>query len=56
VKQKVESLAEYLPLAGAIESFWLNEREQKTPAWTEHREINMVMLATSLLPDEFLRI
>jgi len=56
VEQKVDRLAGYLPLAGTIERFWMDERNQEPPAWTEHREINLVMLATSLLPDEFLRI
>ena len=56
VQQNIDRLAGYLPLAGTIERFWMDERNQESPVWTEHREINMVMLATSLLPDEFLRI
>ncbi len=56
LQQKADKLAEYLPLAGSIERFWMDGRNQETSAWQEHREINTVMLATSLLPDEFLRI
>ena len=31
-----------------------NPRKRKTNTWTEHRDINMVMLATSLAPDGYL--
>lgn len=46
----------YKPFAAALERFWLAERNQEAETWGEHREINMVMLATSLAPDGFLRI
>ncbi len=54
--QRVERLAEYVPLADLIERFWLDDRNREAESWTEHREINMVMLATSLAPDEFLTL
>ncbi len=54
--QRVEGLAEYVPLADLIDRFWLDGRNREVESWTEHREINMVMLATSLAPDEFLTI
>lgn len=50
------ALADYLPLAERIENFWLDDKNQATGSWSEHREINMVMLATSLAPDEFLMV
>jgi hypothetical protein len=37
-----------------IEEFWLGEENRRTSGWISHRDINMVMLATSLVPDGFL--
>jgi hypothetical protein len=53
---KIEALTGYLPLAGEIEGFWLERRNQEAETWRDHREINMVMLATSLAPEGFLSI
>ena len=53
---QVEALQSYVPLGEAIERFWLDSRNQAAGSWTEHREINMVMLATSLAPEGFLHI
>jgi hypothetical protein len=52
----LEGIRRFAPLADAIEAFWRNPQHQRTPAWREHSEINAVMLATSLLPDEFIRV
>jgi hypothetical protein len=41
---------------GEIEGFWLEGRNRESETWREHRDINMVMLATSLAPDGFLSI
>jgi len=38
----------------AIRNFWLEPRNQLSPSWREHLDINAVMLATSLLPDGYL--
>jgi hypothetical protein len=54
--RKVAELRKYLHLSEEIEQFWLDEENRKAGTWTEHREINMVMLATSLVPDGFLKI
>jgi hypothetical protein len=54
--RKVAEIREYLPLAEEIERFWLDEENRRAGSWTEHQEINMVMLATSLVPDGFLMI
>jgi hypothetical protein len=56
LQRKIRELAGYLPLAGEIESFWLEGRNRESETSREHREINMVMLATSLAPDDFLSI
>jgi len=56
LQRKIEALAGYLSLVGEIEGFWLEERNREAGTWREHREINMVMLATTLAPDGFLLI
>jgi hypothetical protein len=52
----MKTLWKYLPLGEKIEAFWLDPENQKTQAWKEHRDINTVMLATSLVPDGFLTL
>jgi len=52
VRSQLQALSQYLPLRDEIESFWRNPEHQHS--WTEHRDINEVMLATSLVPDGFL--
>ncbi len=56
IARRVEALAGYAPLADLIERFWLDDRNREAESWTEHRDINMVMLATSLAPEEFLMV
>jgi hypothetical protein len=51
-----EDLIDYLPLRKSIEQFWMDDSNKQANTWIEHREINMVMLATSLAPGEFLMI
>lgn len=53
---RLAALTEYQPLAEKIESFWLADANRSAASWTEHREINMVMLATSLAPEGFLAV
>jgi hypothetical protein len=53
---RIESLMRYTSFSEKIEMFWLENENQKAPSWTEHRDINMVMLATSLAPDEYLAL
>lgn len=54
--QIVEGLREYMPLRETIEMFWMDNKNRQASTWIEHREINMVMLATSLAPNRFLSI
>lgn len=54
--QIVEGLREYMPLGETIEKFWMDNKNRQASTWIEHREINMVMLATSLAPNRFLSI
>lgn len=55
-RRQVERLAGHVPLAAAIEEFWLEPFHRETRVWCEHEDINGVMLATSLAPDSFLQI
>jgi len=50
----LETLRNYLPLRWMIKHFWLKPENREIPSWQEHAEINMVMLATSLMPDGYL--
>ncbi len=43
-------LRRHLPLAERITAFWLVPAHRSGALWTEHRDINEVMLATSLVP------
>jgi hypothetical protein len=45
-----------LSLIEKIEMFWLDGTNREANSWTEHRDINMVMLATSLAPDGYLAL
>ncbi len=53
---KIEDLMGYIPLCEEIEKFWLEDTNREVESWTAHRDINMVMLATCLAPDGFLKI
>lgn len=54
VHAQLEALMRHVPLGEEIESFWRNPRNRSARTWSEHRDINEVMLATSLAPDGFL--
>jgi hypothetical protein len=51
---RADGLTRYVPLAKTIEKFWLERKNRESETWTGHRDINMVMLATSLAPDGYL--
>ncbi len=50
----VEVLKRFTDMGSDIESQWLLPENQRLSSWTEHRDINQVMLATSLIPRTFL--
>ncbi len=54
VNDRARTLEAFLPLAGAIEGFWRDPENRSAPAWEDHRGINRVMLAASLIPDGYL--
>ena len=51
---RLEHLGRYASLRTQIEAFWLRTEHRATRAWSEHEDINDVMLATSLVPEGFL--
>lgn len=56
ILRQLESLMPYVPLTETIEDFWLEPANREDSTFSEHRDINMVMLATSLIPDGFLSL
>ena len=56
LEAQVEALLVHVPLGETIERFWMDSKNQQAGTWTGHREINMVMLATSLAPEGFLMV
>jgi hypothetical protein len=56
VRSRLEDLMRHAPLRAEIERFWLDAGHQRAPSWTEHRDINEVMLATSLVPQGCLEL
>jgi hypothetical protein len=56
LNRQMAAVRGYGELAGRIERFWLRPEQQAVGTWKDHREINMVMLATSLSPDGYLTL
>jgi hypothetical protein len=54
VRGALARLEPYEHLAESIERFWCESGHQVVDSWREHRDINEVMLATSLAPGGFL--
>lgn len=52
----LEALSQYFPLAEKIIGFWADPDNQQNPTWTEHIDINEVMLATALRPQGYIRL
>lgn len=51
LRAALEGLAPYVPLAAVIARFWLEPEHRRHRSWSEHLDINEVMLATALLPE-----
>jgi hypothetical protein len=56
LRERVRMLAPHVALRSAIMSFWLDAEHRQLRTWSEHRDINEVMLATSLTPEGFLLV
>jgi hypothetical protein len=52
----MERMMQYTPLSAVIEAFWLEATNRQAESWIAHRDINMVMLATSLAPEGYLSL
>ncbi|MGD2074044.1 MAG: hypothetical protein PVI91_00020 [Gammaproteobacteria bacterium] len=53
-RSQLKLLLSYQPLGEQILSFWHDPGHRQTEAWSEHRDINEVMLATALAPSGYL--
>ena len=51
-----DGLLPYQPLAKQIQTFWSDPAHRLSSTWTGHRDINTVMLATSLAPEGYLQL
>jgi len=56
VRSGVADIARFAGLGAMIEAFWLSPEHRRSLTWTEHADINDVMLATSLVPEGFLAL
>lgn len=54
LKSTIETLKYYNWLTQKIENFWLKPENRESRNWTKHKDINIVMLATSLIPNGYL--
>jgi hypothetical protein len=52
----LEAIGRHDGLAESIVSFWLENAHQQNRSWSEHRDINEVMLATALVPQGMLSV
>jgi hypothetical protein len=56
LSELLQALMHYQSLREEIETFWRRPEHQKSTTWTEHQDINEVMLTTSLVPNGFLEL
>ncbi|MFW5731806.1 MAG: hypothetical protein ACOCZU_01220 [Planctomycetota bacterium] len=54
LRSAFDALQEHRPLAEAVRVFWSDRAHRTNPTWTDHEDINAVMLATSLAPEGYL--
>lgn len=54
LQPSLESLLWFHKMSERIERFWIEEMRKGSEHWKGHGDINMVMLATSLVPEQFL--
>lgn len=51
----LKGLLAFLPLADRIESCWLDPEHQSTRSWSDHLDMNEIMLASALNPSCWLQ-
>lgn len=56
IRRDLDSLDRYVALIPGIQQFWRRADSRREETWTGHLDINTVMLATSLLPQEYLSV
>jgi hypothetical protein len=56
VYSQIKHLRRFARLGEDVENFWLDPRNRTAKSWKAHQDINSVMLATSLAPDNFLKL
>jgi hypothetical protein len=56
VSAALEILQRHECLRDEILAFWLEPANRESPSWSAHRDINEVMLATSLAPEAYLSL
>jgi hypothetical protein len=56
VYSQIKPLGRFIHLGEAIENSWLDPQNRMVETWTEHQDINSVMLVTSLAPDGYLKL
>ena len=56
IYSQCEHLGRFARLGESIEKFWLDPQNRIAKTWTEHQDINSVMLATRLAPDGYLKL
>jgi hypothetical protein len=54
VNEGFSALLQHKPMAAQVDAFWASESNREGESWKDHRDINTVMLATSLAPDGYL--
>jgi hypothetical protein len=52
--KSADDLNDFLPLRAWILDFWREDEHRRVTSWTDHRDINEVMLATALAPAGYL--
>jgi hypothetical protein len=52
----VDALLLYQPIAEQIQTYWIDPAHRVSRTWLDHREINVVMLATTLAPEDYLQL
>ena len=56
LRERIRALLPKAALGASIVSFWLDPGNRRGSTWSDHREINEVMLATALVPEGFLEL
>jgi hypothetical protein len=52
----LDRLMAFAGVGDRIDAFWMDPSNRRAASWLEHRNINEVMLATSLVPDGYLEV